>query len=133
MNQILAQIGGGEFIAEILRPIAIAVAFAIALWALQRFGGEPLPKIVAYIFKEVRQLIQGERSTLALNALILILAFLLIIVLMDSPIKEIFMGTSNEEGEGERLIMAGLSGFLIISFFGAGLISMKISQYENPP
>ena len=89
--------------------------------------------------KEARSLLRAETSVQSLNALTMVLVFLLMIIALVTPIRESALPElvrGEEQDLTFSLMLFGLTGAFILLFGVMGLISVVICLYapsQRPP
>ena len=112
-----------------VRPVVLLLALSLALFLLSKASGEKLSDLVRLLFRELRSLIRGERNVKSLNALVLLGAAFLIVVIFASPLSEIMPELSNDSSWLSAM-HEGIAAFLILAFLAAGVLSVWLTRDE---
>jgi hypothetical protein len=114
----------------LLRPFATLLSIVLAFWLFSKASNEKPTDVLREVFSEFGSLTKGKRDLKSTNALILLAAAFLIFVIFATPLSEIAL-QAKESSADYDLARQGLISLLIVAFMIAGLISMKISKFEN--
>jgi hypothetical protein len=119
-------------IAKELRPALIPALFILALWGYRKATNESLPETLFKTIREVRGLVKGSRGPHEVNALLMILVFLLMIVLVATPLKDLFLVSlaNNSAMETDYRALA-FTGFFILFFCGMGLVCVHMCRFYD--
>ena len=112
-----------------LRPyLPYGVGFVI-LWLMTKLVGEPVLQLIAKVAKEFIELLGAKSTPKSVNALVMILAFALSVLLFVSePLRHILLPEIREQDHYFKLAQEGLYFALIFMFAAFGIICVRVTR-----
>jgi hypothetical protein len=116
-------------IGRTLKPYLPFVVGAALLLVLIRCIGEPFIEIIRTVAKEFIELLKGNYTARAVNALVMILTFLLIVILLaPEPLRHLLLPEIEENASSAALLLKGFYAAVIFFFASFAIICVRVTK-----
>jgi hypothetical protein len=115
---------------ELIQPYVGFLIGFLLLWLVTYISDKSLVTLIKELIAEFSELLQLKVSAKAINALGILLMFVVVLFLFHGKLADVLL-PSNGSGHEKNLYLQGLYVVMTLGFGGCALVSVHITKYRR--